>query len=73
MDYSPLGCSIHGVLQARILELVVISYSRDLPNPGIEPTSPVTPELQADSLPLNHRGSPVEWYDWVIVFWRVNF
>ena len=26
----------------------------DLPNPGIEPTSPV---LQEDSLPLNHLGS----------------
>ena len=31
----------------------------DLPNPGIEPTSPVAPALQADSLPLNHHGSPV--------------
>ena len=27
----------------------------DLPNPGIEPRSP---ELQADSLPLNHLRSP---------------
>ena len=27
----------------------------DLPDPGIEPTFPV---LQADSLPLSHRGSP---------------
>ena len=30
----------------------------DLPNPGIEPKSPVSPALQADSLPLNHLGSP---------------
>ena len=27
----------------------------DLPDPGIEPTSP---DLQADSLPLGHLGSP---------------
>ena len=27
----------------------------DLPDPGIEPASPVS---QADSLPLNHQGSP---------------
>ena len=27
----------------------------DLPNPGIEPTSPA---LQVDSLPLTHQGSP---------------
>ena len=28
----------------------------DLPDPGIEPASPVSPALQADSLPLNHGG-----------------
>ena len=28
MDCSPPGCSIHGILQARILEWVVISFSR---------------------------------------------
>ena len=31
----------------------------DLPDPGIEPTSPVAPALQADSLPLSHQGSPI--------------
>ena len=30
----------------------------DLPDPGIEPTSPVAPALQAVSLPLSHQGSP---------------
>ena len=30
----------------------------DIPNPGIEPESPVAPALQADSLPLYHWGSP---------------
>ena len=29
----------------------------DLPYPGIEPKSPVSPALQADSLPLYHLGS----------------
>ena len=28
------------------------------PDPGIELESPVAPALQADSLPLSHRGSP---------------
>ena len=28
----------------------------DLPDPGIEPTSSVSPALQADSLPLSHQG-----------------
>ena len=30
----------------------------DLSNPGIEPMSPASPALQADSLPLNHLKSP---------------
>ena len=34
--------SVHGILQARILEWVAISFSRDLPDPGIEPTSPAS-------------------------------
>ena len=48
MDYT-----VHGILQARILEWVAVYFSRDLPNPGIEPRSP---ELQADSLLAESRG-----------------
>ena len=48
MDCSPPGSSIHGIFQARVLEWVAISFSRDLPNPGIELGSPI---LQADTLP----------------------
>ena len=47
MDCSPPGSSVHGSLQARILEWAAISFSRDLPNPGIGTGSPA---LQADSL-----------------------
>ena len=47
VDYSPQGFSVHGILQASILEWVIISFSRDRPDPGIEP-GPST--LQADSL-----------------------
>ena len=32
----------------------------ELPDPEIEPTSPEAPELQADSLPLTHKGS-LQW------------
>ena len=35
MDYSPPGSSVHGIPQARILVWVAISFSRDLPNPGM--------------------------------------
>ena len=36
MDYT-----VHGILQARILEWVAFPFLGDLPNPGIEPRSPV--------------------------------
>ena len=55
MDCSPPGSSIHGILQARILEWVAISFSGDLPDPGIEPRSP---ELQADALTSEPPGKP---------------
>ena len=43
------GSSVHRTLQTRILEGIVIPFSRVSPTPGIEPGSPA---LQADSLPL---------------------
>ena len=45
MDCSPPISSVRGVLQARILEWVAVPSSRDLPNPGIEPTSLASPSL----------------------------
>ena len=39
-DYSLPGSSVCGILQARTLEWVAIPFSRDLPDPGIEPKSP---------------------------------
>ena len=32
MAYSPPGSSVHGILQARLLEWIVIPFSRDLPD-----------------------------------------
>ena len=61
MDCSPLGSSVHGILQARILECIAISFSR-----GIFPTQGQNPHLlhllcllhwQADSLPLSKLES----------------
>ena len=53
---EPMDYTVHGILQARILEWVTFPFSRDLPNPGIEPRSPT---LQADSLPAESQGKPV--------------
>ena len=42
MDCSPPGSSVHVIFQARILEQVAISFSRDFPDLGIEPASYVS-------------------------------
>ena len=39
MDCNPPGSSVHGILQARILEWVAIPSPGYLPNSGTEPTS----------------------------------
>jgi len=58
MDFSLPGSSVHGVLQTRILEWVVIPSPGDLPDPDIEPQCPA---LQTDSLPSKPSGKPHMW------------
>ena len=41
MDCNLPGSPVHGILQARLLEWVAILFPGDLPNPVIEPVSPV--------------------------------
>ena len=62
MDYSPPGFSVHGILQARILEWLPFPPLVDLPDSVLEPTSLMSFLLQADPLPLHylnhhHMGS----------------
>ena len=59
IDCGLPGSSVHGILQARVLEWVVISFPGGggrggLPDSGIEPRSPA---LQADSLPSEPPGN----------------
>ena len=49
MVCSPPGFLVHGILQARILECIAISFSRGSPNPGIKARSLA---LQADSFTI---------------------
>ena len=53
MDCSPPGSSVHGILQARILEWAAIPFSR-VSSPSRDQTR-VSPALQADSLPPEPR------------------
>ena len=60
MDYSPPGSSVHGILQARVLEWVAISSSRgSSPHPGTEPAFSCDSYMAGGSLPTEPPGSPV--------------
>ena len=51
LDCSPPGSSVHGILQARILELVAISFPRGS-------SQPRSSALQVDSLLPEPPGKP---------------
>ena len=53
------GSSVHGILQARILEWVAMPPPGDFPSPGFEPASLASPALQVDSLPTEPLGKPM--------------
>ena len=53
--WDPMDYIVHGILQARILELVAFPFSRGSSQPRIEPGSLA---LQADSLPSEPPGKP---------------
>ena len=50
---DPMDYTVHGILQARILEWVTFPSLGDLPNPRIEPRSQA---LQAGYLPAEPQG-----------------
>ena len=55
MDCSLPGSSVHGILQARILEWLPCTPPGEFPVAGIKPASPT---LQADSSLAQPLGSP---------------
>ena len=70
-DCSPPGSSVHGILQATILEWVAVPSSGDLPNLGIKPaalmfsllagrfyTSSATWEAQEERYPSSNWSVP---------------
>ena len=69
MDYSPPASSVHGILQARILEWVAVPSSR-----GSSRSRNGTPRLlcllhsQEDSLPLAPLGKPSQYSRWFFFF-----
>ena len=63
-DCNPPGASLHGILQARILEWVAILFSRDIPDPGIKLKSLT---LQASFLPSELLGKPIP-HTWALLY-----
>ena len=55
MDCCPPGFSVHGILQARILEWLPFPPPGDLPDPGIKPASPA---LAGGFFTTGHLGNP---------------
>ena len=66
MDGSPPGSSVHGILQARILEWVAISFFRGSSRPRTQGWNLHLLHWQVGSLSLRHRGSPS--YNQLLVF-----
>ena len=58
MYCSPTGSSVHGILQARILEWAAISSSRGSFQPRIEPLSHVSPALAGGFFTAEPPGKP---------------
>ena len=57
LDYSPLGSSVHGISQARILAWVVIPFSRGSSWPRDRTCITCIGSPLSPSLPLSHQGS----------------
>ena len=66
MDCSPPGSSVHGILQARIPEWVILGKEMDLPSPGIELSSPA---LTGRSFTTEPPGTPL-WDHSTAIYWR---
>ena len=64
---DPMDYTVHGILQAIILEWVAVPSPGHLPNPGIKPRSPTS---QADSLPAEPQGKPCLWDEWLHKQWH---
>ena len=58
MDFSPPGCSVHGILQARILEWVAMPFSRGPSQPRDQTRIFCVSCIAGVSLPTESPGKP---------------
>ena len=72
MDCSPPGSSSHGILQARILEMLCPPPG-GLPNPGMEPRSPAASALSGrffTAEPLGKREQMID--EWILFYFHFS-
>ena len=69
IDQHLQDSSIHGILQARILEQVAIPFLRGFPNLGMEPRSPA---LQPDLNHLSCQASLPKWTVNTVTFFLIQ-
>ena len=63
LDCSPPGSSVHGILQARVLEWVAMLSCRGPSQPSTEPTSPASPVFLVGYLLSHQLGKSIcFWY-----------
>ena len=77
-DCDPTACSlpgssVHGTPQARILELVSISYSGDPSDSGIEPTSFASPALAGGVFTTNATWEACFLCSPLLQFFEIDF
>ena len=66
MDCNPPGSSVHGILQARILEWVAISFCRGIfPAQGLNLSLLDLLHWQKDALSPRHQGFPLKC--WIVL------
>ena len=66
MNCSPLGSSLHGIFQARILDGLPCPPPGDLPNPETKPTTPVSSALAGGFFTTGDPGKPPNSSAWFV-------
>ena len=69
VDYSPSGSSVHGVLQARVLEWVAMPSSQSM---ELGPRSLMSPALTGRFFTTVHLGSPMNIYHIFSIHYSVD-
>ena len=71
MDHSPPGSSVHGILQARVLEWVAVPPLGDLPDPETELESLTSPALAGGFFTTSATWeAPIDQNTWVYFIFK---